>query len=355
MDILDYVGRYGHEQVVFCADPGAGLRAIIAIHDTILGPSLGGTRMWPFPSEEAATMDVLRLSRAMTYKAAAAGLHLGGGKAVIIADPAKDKTEALFRSFGRFVDSLGGRYITTEDVGTTVRDMEWIATETEHVVGVPVSQGGSGDPSPATGFGVYQAMRACAKEVFGSDSLQGKTVALQGFGKVASYLAGHLREVGAKLIACDVYPKAAERAKAEFGARIVSPEEIFDVECDVFAPCALGSALNDNTVPRIKAPIVCGGANNQLLEDRHADALKARRILWAPDYVANGGGLINLSFEPTGYDEDAAHEKVAQIYETMERIIGIAKAEGITTARAADRLVEQRLAAVRGVRQMYLE
>ncbi|MBI2918187.1 MAG: Glu/Leu/Phe/Val dehydrogenase [Chloroflexi bacterium] len=355
MDILDYMVRYGHEQVVYCSDPSCGLRAVIAVHDTTLGPSLGGTRMWPFPSEEAATIDVLRLSRAMTYKAAAAGLHLGGGKAVIMADPAKDKTEALFRSFGRFVDSLDGRYITTEDVGTTVRDMEWISTETEHVVGVPVSQGGSGDPSPATGFGVYQAMRACAQEVFGADSLQGKTVALQGFGKVASYLAGHLREAGASLVACDVSPRAAERAKKEFGARIVSPDEICDVECDIFAPCALGGVLNDSTIPRIKAPITCGGANNQLLEDRHAEALKERGILWAPDYVANAGGLINLSFEPTGYDEDAAHEKVSEIRQTMERIIAIAKAEGITTARAADRLVEQRLAAVRGIRRLAVE
>lgn len=355
MDILNHMARFGHEQLVFCSDPASGLRAIIAIHDTTLGPALGGTRMWAYPSEEAATIDVLRLSRAMTYKAAAAGLHLGGGKAVIIGDPAKDKTEALFRSFGRFVQSVGGRYITTEDVGTTVRDMEWISTETEHVVGVPVSQGGSGDPSPSTGFGVYQAMRACAQEVFGSDSLQGKTVALQGFGKVASYLAGHLRDAGAKLVACDVSPQAAARAETEFGACVVPPERIFDVECDIFAPCALGGVLNDSTIPRLKAPIVCGGANNQLLEDHHADALKARGILYAPDYVANAGGLINLSFEPTGYDEDAAQEKVAQIRETLERIIAIAKAEGITTARAADRLVEQRLAAVRGIRHLTVE
>ncbi|MBI2866167.1 MAG: Glu/Leu/Phe/Val dehydrogenase, partial [Chloroflexi bacterium] len=332
MDILEHMGSFGHEQVTYCSDPGSGLRAIIAIHDTTLGPSLGGTRMWPFRTEEEACRDVLRLSRAMTYKAAAAGLQLGGGKAVVIGDPARDKDEALFRSFGRFVETLGGRYITTEDVGTTERDMAWIATETEYVVGVPLSQGGSGDPSPSTGFGVYQAMRACAEQAFGSDALEGKTVALQGFGKVASYLAGHLKEAGARLVACDVAPRAVERARSEFGARVVSPEKIYDVECDIFAPCALGGVLNDDTIPRLKAHIVCGGANNQLLEDRHSEALQERGILYAPDYVANGGGLINLSFELTGYDEEAAQEKVAEVYDTMVRVLAIAKAEGITTA-----------------------
>jgi len=355
MEVLDYLERFGHEQLVYCSDPAAGLRAIIAIHDTTLGPALGGARMWPFPSEEAATIDVLRLARAMTYKSAAAGLNLGGGKAVIIADPARDKTEALFRSFGRFVNSLGGRYITTEDVGTTVRDMEWVAAETEYVTGLPLSQGGSGDPSPATAFGVFQAMRACAREALGSDSLQGRRVALQGCGKVGSYLAGHLREAGAHLIACDVSPQAAQRAQAEFGASLVPHPEIYDVDCDIFAPCALGGILNDDTIPRLRAPIVCGGANNQLLEDRHAQALAQRGILYAPDYVANAGGVINLSYELTGYDEDAAHEKVSKIYESMQQVIALAKAEGTTTAQAADSLAEQRLAAARGIRRIYLE
>jgi len=348
--------RYDYEQVVICTDRGVGLKAIIAIHDTTLGPALGGARLWPYASEEEALTDVLRLSRAMTYKSAAAGLHLGGGKAAIIADPAKDKTEALFKALGRHVHSLGGRYITTEDVGTTEQDMEWIASETPYVTGLPIAMGGSGDPSLMTGFGVYQAMRACAKEAFGTDSLAGRTVALQGFGKVASYLAGHLKEAGARLIVCDIVEEKAKRAQEEFGAEVVPPDEIFDVACDIFSPNALGGVLNSETIPRLKCHIVCGGANNQLLEAEHGEELSRRGILYAPDYVANAGGVINISCEvEAAYSAERARQKTARIYQTMERVIAISKAEGIPTSQAADHIAEERIAAARRVKQLYFE
>ncbi|MBI2846326.1 MAG: Glu/Leu/Phe/Val dehydrogenase [Chloroflexi bacterium] len=354
MKLIEYMDRYEYEQVAFYTDRGAGLKSIIAIHDTTLGPALGGIRMWPYNSEEDALMDVLRLARAMTYKSSAAGLPLGGGKAVIIGDPRKDKSEALFRSFGRFVESLGGRYITTEDVGSAPQDMEWISWETTHVTGLPVNQGGSGDPSIVTAYGVYQGMKACAKEVFGSDSLEGRRIALQGFGKVSSYLAPYLKKEKARIIATDINEAALERAKKEIGATAVEPDRIYDVECDIFSPNALGGVLNDKTIPRIKAPIVAGPANNQLLEDRHGEELQRRGILYAPDYIINAGGVINISFELTMYDQDAAMEKTGRIYNTLEQIFAISKAEGISTAKAADRLAEERIQHARRVRHIYL-
>ncbi|MBI4216334.1 MAG: Glu/Leu/Phe/Val dehydrogenase [Chloroflexi bacterium] len=363
MKIIDYMERYGYEQLTFCSDPASGLRAMVAIHDTTLGPALGGARMFPYPDEEAAITDVLRLARAMTYKAAAAGLNLGGGKAVIWGDPAKDKSEALFRAFGRYLEALGGRYITTEDVGTTTRDMEWISAETAHVTGLPVPLGGSGDPSPATAMGVWRGMKACAAAVWGADSLKGRHVALMGLGKVGAALARHLHGDGARLTVADVNP-AALKAAASLGASVVSPQDITSVECDIFAPCALGAVLNDDTIPRLKCRVVAGAANNQLAEERHGDALAQRGILYAPDYVLNGGGLINLSFEPealkstgvvTGYNAEAARAKVEGIYGTIERIIALAREGGIPTAQAADKLVEARLASARRVRRLYLE
>lgn len=354
MKILDYMKEYDYEEMVFCCDSRVGLNAIIAIHDTTLGPALGGARMWPYKSEGGAILDALRLARAMTYKSAAAGLNFGGGKAVIIGDPARDKSSGLFRSLGRFIESLNGRYITTEDVGTSEQDMQHISVETTHVTGLPLSWGASGDPSPMTGFGVYQGMKACAREVFGSGSLGDRTVAIQGLGKVGSYLARHLHDDGVKIVGADINAEAAKRAQEEFGATLVNPNEIYDVECDIFAPCALGGVLNRQTIPRLKCRIVAGGANNQLEGDEDGDRLLQRGILYAPDYILNAGGVINLALEFTGYDPELARGQVAGIYHTVEKVIALAKSEQISTARAADRLALDRIEEAKKVRRIYL-
>ena len=343
MGLLQRMEAGGHEQVVFVSDPKSGLRCIIAIHDTTLGPALGGTRMWGYASEDDALTDALRLSKAMTYKASLAGLDLGGGKGVIIGDPHKDKSEALFHAYGRAVNTLGGRYITAEDVGTTFEDLQMVMSETRWVVGKAPEIGGSGDSGPATGLGVYQGMRACAKEAFGTPSLAGCTVAIQGFGKVASNLARYLKADGAKLIVSEVYAPSSARAGDEFGAQIVEPDRIYDVPCDVFSPCALGAVLNSNTIPRLKCRVVAGGANNQLAETIDGDRLQDRGILYGPDYLLNAGGLINLSFELTTYDAKAAMAKVGAIYDTMERVIELAKQTRASTARTADLLAERRV------------
>ena len=350
MRILDFMEANGHEQLAVWTDPGAGLRAFIAIHDTTLGPSLGGTRVWPHPTEEDVLFDVLRLSKAMTYKSAAAGLDFGGGKALIMADARTDKTEAMFRSYGRFVESLGGRYVTTEDIGSTPYDLEWAAQETRHVVGLPVEHGGSGNPSTMTAYGLYEAMRAAAKARWGSDDLAGRTVALQGFGNVASALAGHLIEAGARLIATDVDPAKVERAAA-LGTVIVGADDVLAQECDVLAPCALGGVLNERTIPNLHCEVVCGAANNQLLAPEDAERLRERGILYAPDYIVNAGGVINVSFEVGAeYDREAARAKTAQIYDTLERVLAVAEERGVTTAAAADLIAEERLAAARAAR-----
>ena len=351
MKIFEYMKRYGHEQLLVCNDPDAGLKAFIAIHDSTLGPACGGVRVWPHPTEEAALMDVLRLSRGMTYKSAAAGLSLGGGKGLIIADPRKDKTEALFKAFGRYVESLGGKYITAEDVGVAPSDLEIIATETRHIIGLPGSMGGSGDTSPLTGFGVYMGMKACAREVWGSDSLEGRTVAMQGFGNVGTQTAGHLIGEGARLIVTDTNKDALERARI-LGATIIEPNFIYDVECDIFAPSALGGILNDHTISRIKASIIAGGANNQLLDEKHGYDLQRRGILYAPDYIINAGGIIQGACEIDGpYNDRRARTTTARIYETMQRVISISKEDDIPTSEAADRLAEQRIAEARKARK----
>lgn len=353
MQIFDYMGKYGYEQMVICTDPAAGLRAIIAIHDTTLGPACGGVRIWPYPTEEEAVFDVLRLARAMTYKAAAADLPLGGGKAAIIADPHTQKTEALLRAYGRFVDTLGGRYVTTTDVGSTGRDMEYVRRETTYVVGLPKTAGGSGDTSIMTGLGVYMGMKACAREVWGSDSLQGKRVAMQGFGKVAIYTAHHLLKEDARLIVTDIYEGALERAR-EMGLQVVAPEEIYDVDCDIFSPCALGGVLNGDTIPRLKCRVVAGGANNQLLGDADGEELHQRGILYAPDYIINSGGIINVAAEfGMPYNPDWAREKAERIYEIVGRVIDISKREEILPSQAADRLAEERLASVQAIKKIY--
>src|SRR5690348_2255747 len=290
MKIFDTIGTMGHEQLVMCHDPAAGYRGIIAVHSTVLGPALGGTRFWRYATDEEAIVDALRLARGMTYKNAVAGLNLGGGKSVIIGDNKTTDREMIFRAHGRFVESLGGRYITAEDVGTSTADMDFVHMETDYVSGLA---GRSGDPSPVTAHGVFRAIEASGKECWGSDNLSGKTVAIQGCGHVGYYLAKELHEAGAKLVVTDIDDERVKRAAKEFSARAVGPDEIYGVEADVFAPCALGAIINDKTIPKLKVKIVAGAANNQLLEEKHGEQLEARNIMYTPDYVANAGGVIN--------------------------------------------------------------
>ena len=347
MDVFTEMHEMGHERVLLCSNPEIGLKAVIAIHNTVLGPGLGGTRMWPYESFDAAIVDALRLSRGMTYKAAAAGINLGGAKAVIVGDPKKDKSEALFRAFGRFVDTLGGHYITAEDVGTTTSDMEWIANETPWVTGVPPELGGGGDPSPVTALGVLQGIKASAQTLWGSPSLEGKHVAFQGLGSVGGFLAGYLKDEGAKISGCDIDPDAVAEAR-DLGVEIVEPNAIYDVACDIFAPCALGAILNDDTLPRLKAKAVAGGANNQLKDpEKHGREIEKRGILYAPDFVINAGGLINVFQEFIGYDQDRALRRAHGIFDNVLRVYAIARREGVPTAVAADRMAEERIAAVR--------
>ena len=354
MDILQRMGAGGHEQVAMFSDPGSGLKAIIAIHDTTLGPACGGTRMWPYESEQDAMTDALRLSQAMTYKSAAAGLHLGGGKGVIIGDPHSDKSEAMMRAYGRFVDTLGGRYLTTTDVGTTSRDLEYIRQETTHVTGLPLSLGGSGDTSIMTGLGLYMGMKACADAVWGNGGLRGKTVAVQGYGKVASHLCEHLMEEDARIVVTDVFEDALDRARDK-GLEVTAPGSILGIDCDILAPCALGGVLNPQTIPQLRCRVVAGGANNQLLSEADGDELHRRGILYAPDYIVNAGGIINVEAElgDAGYSPERAREKTERIYEIMGSVIRTSQAEEIPTAAAADRLAEERLASVRGVRRLH--
>lgn len=354
MDILQRMTAEGHEQVAMFSDPGSGLRAIIAIHDTTLGPACGGTRMWPYESEADALTDALRLSQAMTYKSAAAGLHFGGGKAVIIGDPHTQKSEALMRAYGRFVDTMGGRYLTTTDVGTTGRDLENVRQETRYVTGLPVSLGGSGDTSIMTGLGLYMGMKACAEEVWGRDGLRGKTVAVQGFGKVASHLCEHLMEEDARIVVTDVYEGAVDKAR-DMGLEVTSPDAILDTECDILAPCALGGVLNSRTIPQLHCRVVAGGANNQLLSEADGEELHRRGILYAPDYIVNAGGIINVEAEmgDAGYSPERAREKTERIHEIMASVISTSRSEEISTAAAATRLAEDRLDSVRRVRSLH--
>lgn len=354
MKIFEYMEKYDYEQLVFCHDQASGLKAIIAIHDTTLGPALGGTRMWVYETEEAAIEDALRLARGMTYKNAAAGLNLGGGKTVVIGNPRTDKSEALFRALGRYVESLNGRYITAEDVGTTVTDMDYIHQETNYVTGVSEAYGSSGNPSPMTALGCFKGMQAAAKAAFGSDDLAGKVVAVQGVGNVGYYLCQHLNEVGAKLIVADINQEAIDRVVTEFGATVVAPNEIYGVECDIYAPCALGATINDETIPQLKAKVVAGSANNQLKEERHGDVLHEMGILYAPDYVINSGGVINVADELEGYNAERARKKIENIYNIILNVVEIAKRDGIPTYKAADRMAEERIATMRSTRSNFL-
>src|SRR5690625_272612 len=347
INTLEQMQSAGHEQISYFYDEKTGLKAIIAIHSTALGPALGGCRVWPYESEEAALYDVLRLSKGMTYKNSAMGLPLGGGKAVIIADPGVDKTPELFEAFGRAVEHLGGRYITAEDVGSEPDDMDAVKRHTDHVVGL---HGTSGDPSPATAFGVFKGLQAALRHLTGSDDLSGRTVAVQGLGAVGMSLARHLHEAGAQLIVTDIASKRIEEAVNRLGARAVKSDEIYDVECDVFAPCALGAVINDDTVGRLKAKVVAGSANNQLAEPRHAELLKERGIVYAPDFIINGGGVINASDElqPGGYNADRAYERIGQIGEKVEQALRLADEQGISADAAAVMMAEERLKAAAG-------
>ncbi len=356
MQIFDALAKRHHEQVVFCYDEVTGLRAIIAIHDTTLGPALGGCRMWQYADDADALRDALRLSRGMTYKAAVAGLNLGGGKAVIIGDNKTQKNEMLFRAYGRYVQGLDGRYITAEDVGTSVREMEWVRMETDHVTGIARSLGGSGDPSPVTAFGVFQAMKASLKYKTGSESLDNRVVAVQGVGHVGYHLIKHLREEGARIIAADIDRDALKKVTTDFdGIEVVAPDDIYDAKADVFAPCALGAVVNDDTLPRLKVGVICGATNNVLAdEDRHSTMLAARDITFAPDYVVNAGGLINVANELEGYNQERALQQAAGIYDITMNIFRTASAEGITTLQAANAIAERRIRALGQIKDRYV-
>ncbi len=349
MDSLQYMRDHGHEQLAFFQDAATGLKAIIGIHDTTLGPALGGARMYPYEREEDAILDVLRLSEGMSYKSAMAGLRLGGGKCVIIGDPRKDKTPELFQALGRMVNKLGGRYITAEDVGTTVADLVEARKNTPYVAGMPAEMGGGGDPSPVTALGVLRGMEACAMHVWGSPNLRDKKIAIQGLGKVGYALAEMLAERGALLVVTDINQQALADARREFGAEVVGLDAIYSVESDIYAPCALGATLNGTTIPQLKSRIVAGSANNQLKEPRHGAMLRERGILYAPDYVINAGGVINVASElmEGGYQFDVARQQVMDIYHNVMAVIERAEAEGITTAQAADREAKHRIAAAK--------
>ena len=343
MKLFDTIAAMGHEQLVICNDNTAGYRGIIAVHSTTLGPALGGTRFWQYASDEEAIIDALRLARGMTYKNAVAGLNLGGGKSVIIGNNKTADREMIFRAHGRFVESLGGRYITAEDVGTSTADMDFVHMETKNVSGLA---GRSGDPSPVTAHGGFRAIQASAKERWGSDDLSTKTVTVQGAGHVGYYLAKELHEAGAKLIVTDIDAERVKSVVSEFGARAVAPEDIYGATADIFAPCALGAIINDTTIPQLKVEIVAGAANNVLLEERHGVALEERGILYAPDYVANAGGVINVYSELAGWSSARAFRKADEIYETILKVFNIAKTDSVPTYVAADRLAEQRIKAV---------
>jgi len=353
MILFQRMNEFDYEQLVFFQDRATGLEAIVAIHDTTLGPALGGCRFWQFTSERAAIDDVLRLARGMTYKASVAGLNLGGGKSVIIGNPKTHKTEELLRVFGRFINTLRGRYIVAEDVGTSTEDMRIIHSETKHVVGIETERGGSGDPSPVTAYGLLHGMKACTKSLFNTRDLDGLTVAIQGAGHVGYHLAKLLQKDGAKITITDIYKKRAEQVAREFGARYVEPDDIYSVKCDIFSPCALGGILDDKTVRKLKCVIVAGSANNQLKANRHGDSLQKRGILYAPDYVINAGGLINVAEELRGYERARALHKAARIYNAVARVIRIANEDAIPTYVAADRLAERRIERAKKARTIH--
>jgi len=361
MDILNkfgYMEEYGFEQLCLFYDKHTGLKAVTCIHNTVLGPALGGSRFWNYQNEDEAILDVLRLARGMTYKSAVAGLPLGGGKSVIIGDAnelRKDsvRTEAFWRAFGRYLEGLGGRYITAADVGTSVQDMVYIHRETNHVVGLP---GRSGSPSPFTALGVYNSILACCKHLYGIDSVEGKTVAVQGVGAVGYHLCKLLHGSGAKLVVCDRVQASLDKCVEEFDAVVVAPDDIYSVACDIYAPCALGATVNDETIAQFKCKIICGGANNQLKDSKvHGRALQDKGIIYAPDFVANAGGVINVSYEVNegGYNEEASRRDIGLIYGRMLEILTTSAASGQLAHDCADRMAEARIEAIKSIKGIY--
>ncbi len=342
--VFQLMSELKHEQVVVCNDPHTNLKAIIAIHDTTLGPALGGTRMWNYNSDDDAMVDALRLSRGMTYKAAISGLNLGGGKAVIIGDPSL-KSEALWRKYGRFVNSLNGKYITAEDVNTSAKDMEFIHLETKHVTGIPEYMGGSGDPSPFTAYGVFVGMKASAFKQWGNDNLSGKKVLVQGVGHVGQYLVGHLVEAGAKVYITDINETRIKETVDKYKVEYVSPDKMLDMEIDIYAPCALGAVINDNSIPKMKCAVIAGAANNQLeIEEKHGRELIKKGIIYAPDFLINAGGLINVAAEAGGaYNREKVTNDVEKIYNRLLEVFKVSEKENIITQEAAMRIAQKRI------------
>ncbi len=346
--VIAQMSKYNHEQLLFCNDNSTGLKAIIAVHNTILGPALGGTRMWNYSNEMEALDDVLRLSRGMTYKNSISGLNLGGGKAVIIGDARTMKSEALFRRFGKFVNSLAGKYITAEDVGISPIDMNYVSMETDHVVGLP---GKSGDPSPVTAYGVYVGMKASAKIQFGSDSLAGKKIAVQGVGHVGEYLLESLAKEGAEIYITDIHEATLKRVSEKFNAKVVGLDDIYDIDMDIYAPCALGATINDSTLSRLKCSIIAGAANNQLQnEDTHGRAVMEKGIIYAPDFALNAGGVINCYSEVKGFSSKWAMDKSEQIYNTIENIVNRSQKENVPTYQIANKMAEERIESICNVK-----
>lgn len=352
--VLSPMTAMEHEQVLFCQDKATGLRAIIAIHNTILGPSLGGTRMWNYNNELEALNDVLRLSRGMTYKSAISGLNLGGGKAVILGDSRTDKSEALFRRFGQFVDSLGGKYITAEDVGITTRDISMVSMETKHVAGLPEYRGGGGDPSPVTAYGVYMGMKAAAKFQSGSDSLTGKKILVQGVGHVGQYLVELLVKEGAKVMISDIHEDKIAATRTKHSVEVIDPQDVYDVNMDIYSPCALGATVNDDTLSRLKCGIIAGAANNQLAsEEKHGKAVMEKGIVYAPDFLINAGGIINCYSEVHGYNREMAYDQTENIFNTALDIFKKSAAEKIPTYLAANRMAEERINKIAGINHRF--
>lgn len=346
--VIAQMSQFNHEQLLFCNDNATGLKAIIAVHSTVLGPALGGTRMWKYNNEMDALNDVLRLSRGMTYKNSISGLNLGGGKAVIIGDAHSMKSEALFRRFGKFVNSLAGKYITAEDVGISPVDMNWVAMETDHVVGLP---GKSGDPSPVTARGVYMGMKAAAKVQYGSDSLAGKKIAVQGVGHVGEYLVAALAKENADVFITDIHEPSLQRVAQTYGAKVVGLDEIYDIDMDIYAPCALGATVNDDTLGRLKCSIIAGAANNQLKnEDVQGAIMMSKGIIYAPDYAINAGGVINCYSEVKGLPSEWALNKADEIYDTILNIVNRSKDEGIPTYKIANKMAEERISHIGSVK-----
>jgi len=354
MNNFDLLKEYGHEQLIYCLNEEAGLNAIIAIHDTTLGPALGGTRMFNYRSEEDAIRDALRLSRAMTYKSSIAGLNFGGGKAVIFKNENIKSTELLFRTFGKFVDGLGGRFIAAEDMGTNVKDMEYVRMETKYVTGISKAIGGSGDPTPVTAYGVYIGMKACANEKWGTDSLRGRKIAVQGAGQVARHLCEYLYNEGAELYVTDIDDKKIKRLLEMIKANVVKPDEIFDVNADIFSPCAIGGTLNNDSIGQLKVEIIAGGANNQLEDEEvHGKLLHEKNILYAPDYVINAGGLINVANEIEGYRQDRAMKQAENIYNILKKVYQLSKEKNISTNEASSEIAVERLNSISKIRNIY--